>query len=94
MKKKLRKGGTSFLEKIGFENINKKGVYIADDIKYNIRQGKKEELIKKYQDNLNEIKEEVKRAKEKKIRNDNDEKIQNEKNKLTFNERILTTVKG
>jgi len=57
-----RKGGESLLENIiPIKNANKKGIYIADDIEYNVRQGKKNELIKKYQDNLNEAKEEVKR---------------------------------
>jgi hypothetical protein len=55
-----RKGGESLLENIiPIKNANKKGIYIADDIEYNVRQGKKNELIKKYQDNLNEAKEEV-----------------------------------
>ncbi len=84
MVKKTRKGGTSILEKVGFENINKKGFYIADDIDYNIRQGKKKELIKKYEDNLNEAKRNVIKAKEEKDRNEHDEelKIQKEKNSI------------
>jgi hypothetical protein len=93
MNKKTKKGGTSFLENIGFKNINKKGIYIADDVDYNIRQGKKDDLIKKYEDNLNEAREKVKYEKEAKERKDIDERIQNEKDRLTIEERKLRTNK-
>jgi hypothetical protein len=84
MRKKTRKGGESFLEKrIPYiKDFNKKGEYIADDIDYNIRQGKKEELIKKYDDYLYEAKRDVERAKGDKERNDRDEEIQNKKDNL------------
>jgi len=73
-----RKGGESLLENIiPIKNANKKGIYIADDIEYNVRQGKKNELIKKYQDNLNEAKEEVKRER---LRKDND--LKEEENQI------------
>jgi len=82
MNKKTKRGGTSLLEKIPiFKNINKKGIYIADDIDYNIRDGKKEDLIKKYKDNLNEAKREVILAREEKERNEHDIKLENEKDK-------------
>jgi len=75
MKKKTKRGGMDF-------NINKKGIYIADDIDYNIRQGKKDDLIKKYEGYLNEANENVKRAKEEKERRDKDEELENEKSRL------------
>jgi hypothetical protein len=82
MNKKTKRGGTSILEKIPiFKNINKKGIYIADDIDYNIREGKKEDLIQKYRDNLNEAKKEVILAKESKERDEHDIKLENEKEK-------------
>jgi len=82
MNKKTKRGGTSILEKIPiFKNINKKGIYIADDIDYNIREGKKEDLIQKYRDNLNEAKKEVILAKENKERDEHDIKLENEKEK-------------
>ena len=90
MIKKTKRGGTSILEKAPFiKNINKKGIYIADDIDYNIRQGKKDELIKKYEDNLNEAKENVKWVKEEKARILADEDIQNKRDKITIEERKL-----
>ena len=90
MRKKTKRGGASILEKIPYiKNVNKKGIYIADDINYNIRQGKKEDLIKKYEYNLNEAKENVKRAKDEKYRDIEEEKIQNERDKATIEERKL-----
>ena len=89
MRKKTKRGGSSILEKIGFKDINKKGIYIADDIDYNIRQGKKADLIKKYEDNLNEAKEEVKIAKGEKERDIKDENIQNGRDKSTIEQRKL-----
>jgi len=85
MRKKTKKGGVSILEKIPYiPDINKKGEYIADDIDYNIRQGKKEELIKKYDDALYEAKRDVERAKGDKERTDRDEEIQNKKDNLSL----------
>jgi len=90
MGKKTKRGGASIFEKAPFINeVNKKGIYIADDIDYNIRQGKKQDLIKKYEDNLNEAKENVKRAKDEKYRNIEDEKIQNQRDKASIEQRKL-----
>ena len=91
MVKKTKKGGVSILEKIPFINVfknaNKKGIYIADDVDYNIRQGKKKDLIKKYEDYLNEAKENVIMAKEENNRDDEYERIKNEREKRTLEER-------
>jgi hypothetical protein len=87
MRKKSKKGGASILEKIGLKETNKRGIYIADDIEYSLRQGKKDELIKKYEDNLNEAKEEVKRARDEKERDLKDEKIQIDRDKATIEQR-------
>lgn len=90
MGKKTKRGGTSILEKAPFINeVNKKGIYIADDIDYNIREGKKKDLIKKYEDNLNEAKENVKRAKDENYRKIEDEKIQNQRDEATIKQRKL-----
>ena len=62
---RMKKGGESKLEQLpflGFKEINKKGLYIADDIDYNIRQGKKKDLIEKYEGILTEAKTEVENA--------------------------------
>jgi len=75
MTKKTKRGGY-------MDFINKNGIYIADDIDYNIRQGKKDDLIKKYEDYLTEANENVKRAKEEKERRDKDEELENEKSRL------------
>lgn len=77
MKKKTKRGGNMDFD------INKKGIYIADDIDYNIRQGKKDDLIKKYEGYLNEANENIKRAKEEKERRDKDEELENEKSRLS-----------
>lgn len=89
MRKKSKKGGASILEKIGLKETNKKGIYIADDIDFNIRQGKKDDLIKKYEDNLNEAKEEVKRARGEKERDLKDEQNQIDRDKATIEQRKL-----
>jgi hypothetical protein len=90
MGKKTKRGGASIFEKVPLiSEINKKGIYIADDIDYNIRQNKKQDLIKKYEDNLNEAKENVKRAKDEKYRNLEDEKIQNQRDKASIEQRKL-----
>lgn len=90
MGKKTKRGGASILEKAPFINeVNKKGIYIADDIDYNIRQGKKEDLIKKYENNLNEAKENVKRAKDEKYRKIEDEKIENQRDKASIEKQKL-----
>lgn len=75
MTKKTKRGGY-------MDFINKNGIYIADDVDYNIRQGKKDDLIKKYEDYLTEANENVKRAKEEKERRDKDEELENEKSRL------------
>lgn len=91
MVKKTKRGGASILEKIPFINIfknaNKKGIYIADDVDYNIRQGKKKDLIKKYEDYLNEAKKDVIMAKEENNRDNEYERIKNEREKITLEER-------
>lgn len=95
MKKKTKFGGTSILENIElFKNINKKGIYIADDIDYNIRQHKKEDLIKKYENVLDEAKQDVIRAKEEKNRKIQDEDIENKRKKNTIEERKLSNNKN
>ena len=65
------------LEKL--KNINKKGLYVADDIDYNIRQGKKESIIKKYKDLKDEADQEVERA-----RNLNGFQLKEEENKIAI----------
>lgn len=91
MVKKTKRGGASVLEKVPFtnffKNANKKGIYIADDIDYNLRQGKKKDLIKKYEDYLNEAKEDVIIAKDEDNRKNEYERIQNERDKNTLEER-------
>jgi len=90
MVKKTTKGGESILEKIPIiKNINKKGVYIADDIEYNVRKGKKDDLIKKYEDDLNEASLNVKYAKENREREYTEEerRIQREKNTIELKKR-------
>lgn len=89
MIKKSKKGGASILENLGLRETNRRGIYIADDIEYSVRQGKKDELIKKYEDNLNEAKEEVKRARYEKDRDLKDEKIQIDRDKATIEQRKL-----
>jgi hypothetical protein len=90
MGKKTKRGGASIFEKVPLiSEVNKKGIYIADDIDYNIRQNKKKDLIKKYEDNLNEAKENVKRAKDEKNRNLEDEKIQNQRDRASIEQRKL-----
>lgn len=87
--KRIKKGGTSILEKTPIINntikkINRYGDFIADDIDYNIRQGKKKELIKKYEEALDEANLNVERAKEQHERNENDRKLKDQEflNKL------------
>ena len=88
MVKITKRGGASILENVPLiRNVNKKGIYLADDIGYSIREGKKQDLIKKYEGYLNEATEDVKRAREEKERNIKDEKNQIEINKGTLEER-------
>jgi len=88
-RKIIKKGGKSLLENIPFiSTINKYGPFIADDIDYNIRQGKKQELIKKYEDDLNDANEAVKRAKENDKKVKEEEKIKLEENKKNLSQRI------